>query len=76
MIYSDKSRNLVNGEALPFRPHMLYVGGAGNVAVTDDDDITSIFHAVPAGTVLPFSPKTVVWASTTATLIVAVAERR
>jgi hypothetical protein len=49
----------------------LYVGGAGNVVVTNEDDTDVTFTAVPAGTRLDISPKKLKVA-TTATLIVAV----
>lgn len=48
----------------------LWVGGAGDVAVTMWDGTTATFKAVPAGTRLPVSPK-LVNAATTATFIVA-----
>lgn len=48
----------------------LWVGGAGNVAVTMWDGSTATFSSVPAGTLLPISPM-LVMAATTATNIVA-----
>lgn len=49
----------------------LYVGGAGNVAVTASRDSAAVtLSGVPAGTVLPISASKVM-AATTATLIVA-----
>ena len=48
----------------------LWVGGVGNVAVTMWDGTTATFTAVPAGTLLPISPKQVN-AATTATALVA-----
>lgn len=48
----------------------LYIGGAGNVAVTMQDGSTATFTAPPIGTVLPLQV-TKVNAATTATLIVA-----
>ena len=47
----------------------LYVGGTGNVSVTDQDDVTTVFTAVPVGALLPICPKKVLTAST-ATLMV------
>lgn len=50
----------------------LYIGGAGDVAVSmaaDDSSVT--FTAVPAGTVLPVRVKKVLSTGTTATTIVA-----
>jgi hypothetical protein len=50
----------------------LYVGGAGDVAVSmaaDDSSVT--FSSVPAGTILPVRVKKVLSTGTTATLVVA-----
>lgn len=49
----------------------LWVGGAGNVSVHDQNDNVVTFNSVPAGTLLPISPKRVRATSTTATNIVA-----
>lgn len=46
----------------------LWVGGIGNVSVTDVDDVTTVFNTVPVG-LLPISPKKILTA-TTATLMV------
>lgn len=56
--------------ALPADCIGLWVGGAGNVAVTMWDGTAATFTAVAAGTFLPISPK-LVDAATTATAIVA-----
>ena len=47
----------------------LYVGGTGDVVVTDRDGNTTTFKAVPTGALLPISPK-LVNTSSTATLMV------
>jgi hypothetical protein len=50
----------------------VYVGGAGNVAVTLADDSAAVtFTAVAAGTLLPLYCKKVMSTNTTATAIVA-----
>lgn len=48
----------------------VYVGGAGNVVVNDQNDNVITFSAVPVGTTLWISPKRIRVAST-ATLMVA-----
>lgn len=47
----------------------LYVGGAGNVAVTTEDGTTVTFSGVTAGSVLPIKVLRVLSTNTTATLI-------
>ena len=47
----------------------IYVGGAGDVAVTMVDDTTAVFTAVPAGSFLPLRTKKVLLTGTTATLL-------
>lgn len=47
----------------------LYIGGAGNVAVTMEDGSTATFTAVPVGTVLTIRVKQVLSVGTTATNI-------
>lgn len=49
----------------------LYVGGTGNLELVGQDGTAATFEAVPAGAVLPVSPKKVMSTGTTATLIVA-----
>lgn len=49
----------------------LYIGGAGNVAVTALDGSTATFTSVPAGTILPVVVTKVMATGTTATNIVA-----
>lgn len=49
----------------------LYVGGAGDVAVTMRDGSVVTFSAVPAGTFLPLRVTKVMSTNTTATLILA-----
>lgn len=50
----------------------LYVGGAGNVAITASRDSAAVtLSAVPVGSVLPISCSKVMATNTTATLIVA-----
>lgn len=58
-----------NTVAVPAGAVGLYVGGAGNVVVTDEDGGTATFTAVPVGSFLPISPVLVNTAST-ATLMV------
>ena len=49
----------------------LYVGGAGNIAVTMKNGDTVTFTGVPVGTTLPIAVTQVKATSTTATLILA-----
>lgn len=49
----------------------IYVGGAGDVAVTMADGTTGTFSAVVAGSVLPIQVTQVLSTGTTATLILA-----
>lgn len=49
----------------------IYVGGAGNVVVINEDGESVTFVAVPAGTILPIATKQVKLTNTTATGIVA-----
>lgn len=60
-----------NEESLVFRG--LYVGGAGDVEVVDMKDNATVFHAVPAGTILPVMGVRVGSTNTTATDIVGLA---
>ena len=48
----------------------IWVGGTGNLVVTDRDNTVVTFTSVPAGTLLPITPK-IIRAATTATLIIA-----
>lgn len=50
----------------------IYIGGAGNVSVMDLDNNVSTFIAPPVGSILPISPKRVMAALTTATLLILV----
>lgn len=50
-------------------PRSLYVGGAGDVAVTMFNGDQVVFSAVPAGTILPICVRQVRLTGTTATLI-------
>lgn len=47
----------------------LYIGGAGDVAVTTANGEVTTFSAVPVGTVLPITCSKVMSTNTTATLI-------
>lgn len=47
----------------------LYVGGAGDVAVADQDGNTATFSAVPVGTILPVCATQLLSTGTTATLV-------
>jgi len=47
----------------------LFVGGAGNIALEDRNGVV-VTYAVPAGQIIPFSPRKVMATNTTATLIV------
>lgn len=53
------------------QPRGLYVGGAGNVAVSDRGRQSSTFVAVPAGSFLDIAPLRVLSTGTTATNIIA-----
>lgn len=57
--------------ALARKARGLYVGGAGDVEVTTVKGTTVVFHAVPAGTLLPVQCTHVIDTNTTATNIVA-----
>lgn len=48
----------------------IYVGGAGDVAVTTSNGETVTFSAVPVGTILPITVKQVMSTNTTASLMV------
>lgn len=60
-----------NTDNLPAGCRGIYVGGAGNVELCGDDDVLSVFTAVPIGTFMPCGPKRVNAALTTATFLVA-----
>ncbi len=53
------------------RMKALYVGGAGNITVIDDDATTVLLTAVPVGKVLNISPNIIKATGTTATNLVA-----
>lgn len=56
---------------LTYVPVAIYIGGTGDVKVTDQEDNAVSFVAVPQGTILPIKPK-IIWSiGTTATDIVA-----
>lgn len=55
------------GTALPFSPRAIYVGGAGDLAVTGQDGNAVVFKAVPVGVILPFRAALVASGGTTAT---------
>lgn len=48
----------------------IYVGGAGNVAVTMESGDVLTFTAPPVGTILPFRVTKVMATNTTATLLI------
>lgn len=56
---------IIQGE----RVKALYVGGTGNLVLVNGDEETALMSAIPAGTIVPFSPKRINSTSTTATLI-------
>lgn len=60
-----------NTNELEFVTRALYVGGAGDVAVTMQDSGEVTFVEVPAGTVLPIRVKVVKSTGTDATSIIA-----
>lgn len=47
----------------------LYIGGAGDVAITGAGGVAVTFKAVPVGTILPIATNNVMSTNTTATLI-------
>jgi hypothetical protein len=49
----------------------LWIGGEGDISVTDKSGEVTVFTAVPAGTMLPISPKLIMATGTTATPIIA-----
>lgn len=51
----------------------IYVGGAGNVAVTTSGGDVVTFTAPPVGTIIPVETKLVMATNTTATLLVGLA---
>jgi hypothetical protein len=53
--------------ALPFPPRAIYVGGAGNIAMTGMDGNAVTFYGVTAGSILPFRAVSVFSSGTTAT---------
>lgn len=55
---------------LAAKPRALYVGGAGNVAISNGTDASVTLVAVPAGSLLPLRPDRVLATGTTATSIV------
>jgi hypothetical protein len=52
-------------------PDALWVGGAGNIAIEDENAVACVFQGVQAGSLLPVRATRVNNTSTTATLIVA-----
>jgi hypothetical protein len=70
-------RNGLASDAFAITPHdtntqraaALFVGGAGNVAVTTEDGTTLTFTGVQAGSVLPVKVTKVLSTGTTATTI-------
>ena len=54
----------------PRSTRAIYVGGAGNIAVVNEDDTVVTFTAVPVGAILPVTSKRVNAVGTTATLLV------
>lgn len=67
VVPSDANDVTLNG----YYSRGLYVGGAGDVAVTMADGSVVTFAAVPAGTLLPVQASRVMATNTTATSIVA-----
>ena len=59
-----------DGADVPFVGGLIYVGGAGNVAVQTIGGDTVTFTAVPVGMILPVQVKRVMSTNTTATAIV------
>lgn len=58
-------------DPLPLGVNGIYVGGAGNLSLTDQNGTTTVFTAVPVGTTLRVGPLRVNATLTTATLLVA-----
>ena len=52
-------------------PRALYVGTQGNVSIVDQRGVTTLFTAVPGGTILPVRAARVMNTNTTASNIVA-----
>ena len=57
--------------AMANRCRAIYVGGTGDLNVTTVGGTTTLFSAVPAGTIIPVRCTHILSTSTTATLIVA-----
>lgn len=58
--------------SLTAKPRCLYVGGSGDVAITNVFGDSVVLKNVPAGAFLPFRPDKVLATGTTATGIVAI----
>jgi hypothetical protein len=57
--------------AVPIAIKGIYVGGAGDLAVTAQSDGAAVtFKAVPVGTIIPVRAKLVMATNTTATLLI------
>ena len=71
--FYNEFASITAGAPLPFPPHAVYCGGAGNLVVRDYWGNTSTF-AVIAGTTVAIEP-TVILSTTTATGLVAMRKR-
>lgn len=71
--FYNEFASITAGAPLPFPPHAIYCGGAGNLVVRDYWGNTSTF-AVIAGTTVAIEP-TVILSTTTATSLIAMRKR-
>lgn len=55
---------------LPAKPRAIWVGGAGNLAVSNDQGDSQVLQGIAAGTLLPISPDRVRATGTTATSLI------
>ena len=70
--YPTKAVSITPSDSALLPPCMVYVGGAGNVAVMPADSTTAVtFTGMPAGSVVPVMVKQVLSTGTTATAMVA-----
>lgn len=61
--------SITPSDSATLRAAALYVGGAGNVAVTTEDGTTLTFAGVQSGSILPVKVSRVLATGTTATAI-------
>ena len=70
-LQAETAISVTKSDSTVLTPSTLYVGGAGDVAVTTVNGNVVTFSAVPAGTILPILVTKVMSTNTTATLLLA-----